>query len=59
MIIAAESASVGALEFPILSMLILVPVAGAVIITLLSKRRPEVVKLVAALSSVATGAMSV
>ena len=35
------------------------PAAGAVIITLLSKRRPEFVKLVAAIASVATGAMSV
>jgi NADH-quinone oxidoreductase subunit M len=47
------------LTFPILSMLIAVPAAGAVIITLLSKRRPELMKLVAAISSVATGAMSV
>jgi len=47
------------LEFPILSMLVFVPVAGAAIITLLSKRRPEYMKLVAAVSSVATGAMSV
>ncbi len=47
------------LGFPILSMLIFLPAAGALIITLLSKRRPEFVKLVAAISSVATGAMSV
>jgi len=45
--------------FPILSMLIFLPAAGAVIITLLSKRRPEFMKLVAAITSVATGAMSV
>ena len=48
-----------ALAFPILSMLVFVPVAGALAITLLSKRRPEYTKLVAAISSVATGAMSV
>ncbi len=48
-----------ALDFPILSMLVFMPVAGAVIITLLSKRRPEYMKLVAAVSSVATGAMSI
>lgn len=47
------------LPFPILSMLIVVPAAGAAIITLLSKRRPEFMKLVAAITSIATGAMSV
>ncbi len=40
-------------------MLIVVPAAGAVVITVLSKRRPEYMKLVAAIASVATGAMSV
>ncbi len=49
----------GSLDFPILSMLVVVPAIGAVVITLLSKRRPELMKLVAAISSVATGAMSV
>ena len=47
------------IPFPILSMLIFVPAAGAIIITLLSKRRPEFMKLVAAITSVTTGAMSV
>ena len=45
--------------FPVLSMLVFVPVAGALIITLLSKRRAEYMKLVAAVTSVATAAMSV
>ncbi len=45
--------------FPILSMLVFVPVGGALLITLLSKRRPEYMKLVAAIASVVTGAMSV
>ena len=49
----------GELGFPILSMLVFVPAAGALLITLLSKRRPEYMKLVAAITSVATGAMSV
>ncbi len=49
----------GTLAFPILSMLVFVPVAGALLITLLSKRRPEYMKLVAAVSSIVTGAMSV
>ncbi len=46
-------------DFPILFLLIVLPVAGALIITLLSKRRPEFIKLVAGISSVATGAMSI
>jgi NADH-quinone oxidoreductase subunit M len=49
----------GDLGFPILSMLIVVPAAGAAIVTVLSKRRPEFMKLVAAIASIATGAMSV
>ena len=48
-----------ALGFPILSVLVFVPVAGALLVTLLSKRRPEYMKLVAAIASTATGAMSV
>ncbi len=55
----AAEATGGTLEFPILSMLIFVPVAGALVILLLSKRRPEYIRLVAALTSVATAAMSV
>jgi NADH-quinone oxidoreductase subunit M len=47
------------LPFPILSMLIVVPAAGALLITLLSRRRPEYMKLVATITSIATGAMSV
>ena len=44
------AATAGALDFPILSMLIVVPAVGAVIITLLSKRRPEYMKLVSTAS---------
>ena len=47
------------LGFPILSMLVFVPAGGALLITLLSNRRPEYMKLVAAITSVVTGAMSV
>ena len=47
-----------AVSFPILSALILVPLLGAVIVTLLSNRRPEYVKLVAIIISVGTAAMS-
>lgn len=56
-LVAAEGG--GAAAFPILSMLVFLPVAGALLITVMSKRRPEFVRLVAAISSVATGAMSV
>jgi NADH-quinone oxidoreductase subunit M len=54
-VLAAASAPV---SFPILSMLVVVPVIGAAAVALMSNRRPEWVKLVAALVSVATGAMS-
>ena len=47
------------LGFPILSMLVFVPVGGALLVTLMSTRRPEYMKLVAAIASVMTGAMSV
>jgi NADH-quinone oxidoreductase subunit M len=45
--------------FPILTALIVVPAAGAILTLLVSKRRPEVVKLVALLASVVTGALSI
>jgi NADH-quinone oxidoreductase subunit M len=44
--------------FPILTALILVPVVGSFVVALVAKRRPELVKLVALLFSVATAAMS-
>jgi NADH-quinone oxidoreductase subunit M len=47
------------LEFPILSTLVVLPAIGALLVTLLSKRRPEYVKLVATITAVATGAMSI
>lgn len=57
-IFANAGASEAAAPFPILSALILLPLLGAVVVTLLSNRRPEYVKLAAALISVGTGAMS-
>jgi NADH-quinone oxidoreductase subunit M len=57
-IFASAGASEATAPFPILSALILLPLLGAVIVTLLSNRRPEYVKLSAALISVGTGAMS-
>lgn len=53
------AASSGTLGFPILSMLIVVPVVGAFVITVLSKRRPEYTKLVATVTSVTTAAMTI
>jgi NADH-quinone oxidoreductase subunit M len=45
--------------FPVLTALILLPVAGALAVAVTGKRRPELVKLIALLASVATGAMSI
>ena len=45
--------------FPILTALIVVPAAGAILTLVVSRRRPEVVKLVALLASVLTGALSI
>ena len=54
--VAATSTEVA---FPLLSMMIVVPVVGALLIAVLSNRRPEYSKLVALLASVGTGALSV
>ena len=56
-LVAAES-SPGSGAFPILTMLILVPMLGAVAVAITSKRRPEIVKLIALMTSVGVGAMS-
>jgi len=53
--LAATSAPV---PFPILTALVLVPVIGALIVSLMSTRMPEQVKLVATVVSVSTAAMS-
>jgi NADH-quinone oxidoreductase subunit M len=45
--------------FPILTALILLPVAGSVAVTLIGRRRAELVRLIALLASVATAALSV
>ena len=55
-LLAAGSTS---LPFPILTSLIIVPLVGAIVVMLLSKRRPEIVKQVALLFSVATGGLTV
>ena len=48
-----------AASFPILTSLILVPAIGAVFVMLASKRRPDLVKLVALLASMATAALAI
>ena len=49
----------GASSFPILTAIIVVPVAGALAVAIVNNRRPELVKLVALLASVVTGALSI
>jgi NADH-quinone oxidoreductase subunit M len=46
-------------DFPILTMLVLVPAFGAVLVAVISKRYPDLVKVAALVSSVLTGGMSV
>ncbi|WP_420451513.1 NADH-quinone oxidoreductase subunit M [Ilumatobacter sp.] len=58
-VLAAEAAHGGSGSFPILSMLIVVPIVAAAAITLTGARRTDWAKLIAVASSVTTGAMSV
>ena len=46
-------------SFPILSTLILLPIFGAVLITIISNKHLEIVKLIAMLFSVGVGGMSI
>ena len=46
------------IDFPILTLLILVPAVGAAAVAMISKRQPDLVKIVALISSVLTGAMA-
>jgi len=45
-------------SFPILTSLIVVPAAGSLLVMLAGKRRPDVVKLIAWLTEITTGALS-
>jgi NADH-quinone oxidoreductase subunit M len=47
------------ISFPILTMLVLVPTVGALLVAAFSTRRPEWVKLTALLTSVLTGGLSI
>jgi NADH-quinone oxidoreductase subunit M len=46
-------------SFPILTTIVVVPAAGAVLVALASRARPELVRLLALLSSVLTGALTI
>jgi NADH-quinone oxidoreductase subunit M len=48
----------GSSSFPILTAMILTPAAGALVVALLSKRRPEYTKLLGLIFTVATGALA-
>ena len=47
------------IEFPILTLLVLVPAFGSLAVAIISKRQPDLVKIVALLTSVLTGGMAV
>ena len=49
----------GAVDFPLLSMLVLVPAVASLLVALAPRRRPEYAKLIATVPSVGVGAMSV
>ena len=52
------AATTSAVQFPLLTVLVFLPAAGALLITVLPRRRPEYMKLVAMLTSVGVGAVS-
>ncbi len=47
------------IEFPLLTLLVLVPAVGALLVAVISKRQPDLVQVTALLTSVLTGGMSV
>ncbi|MBI4934788.1 MAG: NADH-quinone oxidoreductase subunit M [Actinobacteria bacterium] len=47
------------MDFPILTLLVLVPVAGSLLVALISNRQPDLVKITALLSSVLTAGLSI
>jgi NADH-quinone oxidoreductase subunit M len=55
----ASQAEASAVGFPLLTAMVLLPIAAAAIVALIPKTRPETVKLVGLLGSVATGALTV
>ena len=57
LLLASEGAA--APDFPLLSAVVLTPVVGAVIVALVSRRRPELAKQAAVLFSLMTGALTI
>jgi NADH-quinone oxidoreductase subunit M len=55
----AQVTETGQAGFPLLTTMVLLPIAAAVVVALLPKSRPETVKLVGLLASVATGVLTV
>jgi NADH-quinone oxidoreductase subunit M len=49
----------GSTSFPVLPSLVAVPAVGSLVVTLLSRRRPDAIKVVALLFSVVAGAISI
>ena len=56
-LLASEAAA--QMGFPILSAVVLTPILGAVVVALVSSRRPEIAKQFAALFATATGALTI
>ncbi|WP_426574313.1 NADH-quinone oxidoreductase subunit M [Aquihabitans sp. McL0605] len=59
LLFASETVHTATPAFPILSVVILTPVLGALIVALISKRRPEITKQVAVLFALVTGALTI
>ena len=58
-VLVAASAGASAGEFPVLTLLVLLPALGSLAVALMPSRRPDSVRLVASLVSVFVGALSV
>jgi NADH-quinone oxidoreductase subunit M len=58
-VLASEAADHAAADFPVLTAIVVVPLVGALLTALVSNRRPDQVRLVALLFSVATGALTI
>ncbi len=58
-LLAAEDSHGSPIAFPILTMLILLPMVGSVAVAISSKRRPEFTKLIALMTSVGVAGMSI
>jgi NADH-quinone oxidoreductase subunit M len=58
LLIASETAAATEPGFPILSTIVLMPVVGALVVALISKRRPELAKQTAVVFALVTGALT-